>query len=79
MPCSGRQDCDSASRWWRQPALLGDWLLRQDQDQHALQAWLAGFAAAAVLVRPDRYVFGTGEAGVVNARWQAALGLDPPA
>lgn len=39
-PCPQRHPL-SASRWWRQPALLGDWLLRQDQDQHALQAWLA--------------------------------------
>jgi 3-(3-hydroxy-phenyl)propionate hydroxylase len=44
-----------------------------------LRAWFDHEAVSAVLVRPDRYVFGTGEAGVVNARWQAALGLGPPA
>jgi len=46
---------------------------------NGLHAWFDRTSVSAVLVRPDRYVFGTGEAGVVNARWQAALGLDPPA
>lgn len=39
-PCPQRHPL-SASQWWHQPGLLGDWLERQDQDSSALQTWLA--------------------------------------
>jgi 3-(3-hydroxy-phenyl)propionate hydroxylase len=35
--------------------------------------WLDAHAAEAVLVRPDRYVFGTGEPATLAAAWAAAL------
>jgi 3-(3-hydroxy-phenyl)propionate hydroxylase len=38
-----------------------------------LQAWLDAHAAPAVLVRPDRYVFGTGDGDTLAASWQAAM------
>jgi 3-(3-hydroxy-phenyl)propionate hydroxylase len=59
------------------PASPGAWLgtasLTTDiDDDGALAAWLDG--ADAVLVRPDRYVFGTGRADELIAACQAALG-----
>ncbi len=39
-PCPQRHPL-SASRWWRQPELLADWLRLQDQDSSALHSWLA--------------------------------------
>jgi len=39
----------------------------------ALRIWLAGRGASAVLVRPDRYVFGTGRAEDLVQAWKAAL------
>ncbi|MFO6447747.1 bifunctional 3-(3-hydroxy-phenyl)propionate/3-hydroxycinnamic acid hydroxylase [Erythrobacter sp. NE805] len=38
-----------------------------------LGQWLAAHAAEAVLVRPDRHVFGTGAAQALGRAWQAAL------
>jgi len=38
-----------------------------------LRDWLTRHAAEAVLVRPDRYVFGSGEAATLASAWQAAL------
>ena len=38
----------------------------------ALESWLGGQAAEAVLVRPDRYVFGTGAAHELVRRWEDA-------
>jgi 3-(3-hydroxy-phenyl)propionate hydroxylase len=38
-----------------------------------LLRWLDGHGAEAVLVRPDRYVFGTGEPTALAAAWAAAL------
>lgn len=40
----------------------------------ALDALLARAGAPAVLVRPDRYIFGAGEAADLAARWAEALG-----
>ena len=40
-------------------------------DQPAFEAWLG--AAEAVLIRPDRYVFGTGSGDRLIAALQAAL------
>jgi 3-(3-hydroxy-phenyl)propionate hydroxylase len=39
----------------------------------AIDAWLDDYGAAAVLVRPDRHVFGTGDAHDLLALWRAAL------
>lgn len=39
-----------------------------------LRTWLDRHAAEAVLVRPDRHVFGTGKPDELRHRWQAALG-----
>lgn len=38
-----------------------------------LSAWLDAHAAEAVLIRPDRYVFGSGKAGDLAAAWSRAL------
>jgi len=40
----------------------------------SLDTWLAAHAAEAVLVRPDRYVFGTGQPAVLLGAWSMALG-----
>lgn len=58
----------------------GHWLIaRSDLAQPALAPFAAGLAtwldrhnAAAVLVRPDHYVFGTGDPSVLAAQWHAA-------
>ncbi|MDK2760776.1 MAG: bifunctional 3-(3-hydroxy-phenyl)propionate/3-hydroxycinnamic acid hydroxylase [Sphingopyxis sp.] len=39
-----------------------------------LAAWLAGMDGQAVLVRPDRYIFGIGAAADLHACWRAAAG-----
>ena len=44
-------------------------------DGGALRTWLAARNAAAVLVRPDHYVFGTGDAATLIAAQRTALGL----
>lgn len=41
--------------------------------RQALEAWLDAHGAQAVLVRPDRYVFGTGEAATLAQAWQHAV------
>lgn len=59
----------------------GPWLItRADLDRPrlapfraALAAWLDKQGVEAVLVRPDRYVFGAGEAGALAAAWRARL------
>ncbi len=43
-----------------------------------LGRWLDAQNAEAVLVRPDRHVFGTGTPETLAAAWQAATGLEPP-
>lgn len=43
-----------------------------------LTGWLDRHAAAAVLVRPDHYVFGSGDPETLRTAWQAATGLEPP-
>jgi 3-(3-hydroxy-phenyl)propionate hydroxylase len=40
-----------------------------------LRAWLDHHSVEAVLVRPDRHVFGAGEANALKTRWQATLGV----
>ncbi|HEX4182053.1 MAG TPA: bifunctional 3-(3-hydroxy-phenyl)propionate/3-hydroxycinnamic acid hydroxylase [Caulobacteraceae bacterium] len=42
--------------------------------QAKLDSWFASHGAQAVLVRPDRYVFGAGEPHALLAAWAAALG-----
>ena len=39
----------------------------------AFQTWLTKYGAASVLVRPDRYVFGTGRASALMSGWSSAL------
>ncbi len=41
--------------------------------REALAGWLDAHQAEAVLVRPDRYVFGTGNGGELADRWAASL------
>ncbi len=60
---------------------MGHWLLTRDTLAEprlaplapALTAWLDQHAAPTVLVRPDRYVFGTGESAALTAAWQSAM------
>lgn len=40
----------------------------------ALEAWLVGRGANAVLVRPDRYIFGSGDPGTLAGAWAAQTG-----
>ena len=59
----------------------GPWLITRDKlSDHELQpfkptltAWLDRHNAEAVLVRPDRYVFGTGETQALQNAYQAAV------
>ncbi|WP_298193765.1 bifunctional 3-(3-hydroxy-phenyl)propionate/3-hydroxycinnamic acid hydroxylase [Novosphingobium sp.] len=44
----------------------------------ALAAWLDRHKAEAVLVRPDRHVFGTGTPAALQSAWKSATGLEPP-
>jgi 3-(3-hydroxy-phenyl)propionate hydroxylase len=44
-----------------------------------LETWFAAHDAEAVLVRPDRYVFGVGAPGALLAAWSAALAPGPEA
>lgn len=41
----------------------------------SVAAWLDAHGAEAVLVRPDRYVFGTGNAAALDKAWGAALSV----
>lgn len=59
-------------------------ITRDDLGEHRfapfadrLREWLNLHAVEAVLVRPDRYVYGTGKAGALKAQWQATLGRKP--
>ncbi|MFM5893294.1 MAG: bifunctional 3-(3-hydroxy-phenyl)propionate/3-hydroxycinnamic acid hydroxylase, partial [Novosphingobium sp.] len=60
---------------------LGHWLIaRADLTQAKLapfarhiEGWLDKHGAEAVLVRPDRFVFGTGSADELKAAWDAAV------
>ncbi len=60
---------------------LGHWLLSREALGQpalapfapALAAWLDQHGAPAVLVRPDRYVFGTGDSPALAAAWQSAM------
>lgn len=62
------------------------WLIRRDDlgnDQLApfaggLREWLGGHAVEAALVRPDRYIYGTGLSEVLKSRWQSTLGMALP-
>jgi len=53
------------------PRHLGEPVLAPFRDD--LQRWLDAHGAEAVLVRPDRYVFGTGEPEALAAAWALAL------
>lgn len=43
-----------------------------------LTDWLEKHDAEAVLVRPDRHVFGSGTPETLRSAWRAATGLEPP-
>ncbi|MET0272867.1 MAG: bifunctional 3-(3-hydroxy-phenyl)propionate/3-hydroxycinnamic acid hydroxylase [Phenylobacterium sp.] len=47
--------------------------------REALDSWLTAHDAQAVLVRPDRYVFGAGRPGHLLEAWAKALGVPAPA
>ena len=59
------------------------WLIVRDDLQtpglapfaHQLTRWFEQHGAEAVLVRPDRHVFGTGDPASLSHAWQAATGL----
>ena len=57
--------------WVIDANLLGTTPMAPFRD--ALEGWLAGHGAEAVLVRPDRHVFGSGRADALRAAWAAAL------
>lgn len=67
--------------------VLGDgpWLLdaasidapRLAQFRDALAAWLDERGVQAVLVRPDRYVFGSGDPDALSLAWRRALARQP--
>lgn len=65
----------------------GAWLLSREDLQteplapfaSAIGRWLEQHGAEAVLVRPDRYVFGTAEPLPLAEAWKAATGLSVPA
>jgi 3-(3-hydroxy-phenyl)propionate hydroxylase len=64
----------------RRPAPVGLGIATYDLDHPALSPflldllrWFSAHAAQAVLVRPDRYVFGTGEPIALAAAWAAAM------
>lgn len=69
-------------------AILGDgpWLIRRaDLESPALKpfatdlaGWLQARGAEAVLVRPDRYVFGTGSPDALSKGWQDFTGSPAP-
>ena len=42
-----------------------------------LTAWLDSHGAEAVLVRPDRYTFGTGSPAELTSSWKSLTGLEP--
>ena len=60
---------------------LGHWLIARDElatprlapFASALRGWLDKFGAEAVLVRPDRFVFGTGTVAELEAGWDAMV------
>ncbi|HRD29776.1 MAG TPA: hypothetical protein PLO65_15870, partial [Caulobacter sp.] len=67
----------------RMDDLLGEaaWLIRRDQlvgrlapFAGDLSRWFSGRDGEAVLVRPDRYVFGVGEPEALAAAWAARTG-----
>ncbi len=43
-----------------------------------VKAWLDAKGCSAVLVRPDRYVFGAGEASALSDAYAQALGVPAP-
>jgi 3-(3-hydroxy-phenyl)propionate hydroxylase len=61
------------------------WLIRRDdlgKDRLApfadrLRQWLADHGVEAVLVRPDRYVYGAGQPDALRTQWQATMGTIP--
>ena len=60
----------------------GPWLLAVDDPRLAkfvaqLAGWLAQFQAEAVLVRPDRHVFGTGTPTELAAAWSEVVAGQP--
>ncbi len=64
----------------RHPAAGGPGIALRHLDEPALAPfradllhWLDALGAEAVLVRPDRYVFGTGEPQALAAAWALAL------
>ena len=67
----------------RLDAVLGEgqWLLDRERlakadlapFREALETWLDSHQVEAVLVRPDRHVFGTGDKQALEAGWQALL------
>ena len=59
----------------------GEWLIVRSELQQGvrarfrpqLEAWFAQAGVAAVLVRPDRYIFGTGEPTALASGWKSVI------
>lgn len=75
VDCARLDDVLGADAWLIDRAALDE--VRLAPFRPALAEWLGAQGVEAVLVRPDRHVFGTGDAAMLQAAWQQALAAHP--